>query len=355
MINLLIVEDSRVVSEYLYYIFSKDPQIQVIGNVSNGKKAIEFIAEHKTDVITMDIDMPIMDGLEATRIIMSTTPIPILIVTASRNANEVKTSIEALASGALAILEKPVGIEHPRAEQLAAKLVNMVKLMAGVSVVTRKIKPRIQMAVESAKPKVKINSSALKIPELVAIGVSSGGPNTLQIVFSKISMRFPVPIVVVQHIAIGFLQGLVDWLNKLVNPDIHIVIDGEELLPGHIYFAPDAYHLNVTKKGRAKLIKGEANNGICPSVASLFTSVALEYEHKAMGIILTGMGSDGANELKLMRDSGAMTIAQSKESALIHGMPGVAIQLGAADYVLSAEEISILLLEIEKKSIDDQK
>lgn len=350
MINLLIVEDSRVVSEYLYYIFSKDPQIHVIGNVSNGKKAIEFIAEHKPDVITMDIDMPIMDGLEATRIIMSTTPIPILIVTASRNANEVKTSIEALASGALAILEKPVGLNHPRAEQLATKLVNMVKLMAGVSVITRRIKPRIPLNLPKDKPKLSIKPTDLKVPEIVAIGVSSGGPNTLQVVLSKITAKFPVPIVIVQHIAVGFLNGLVDWLQNIVNLPIHIAEDSEKLLSGHIYFAPDGHHLNVTKKGLANLIKGEMNNGICPSVASLFASVTNEYGSKAMGIILTGMGSDGANELKLMKESGAMTIAQNKESALIHGMPGVAIRLGAADYVLSSEEIAMLLFEIEKMS-----
>lgn len=352
MINLLIVEDSRVVSEYLYYIFSKDPQIQVIGNVSNGKKAIEFIAEHKPDVITMDIDMPIMDGLEATRIIMSTTPIPILIVTSSRKVNEVRISIEALASGALAILEKPVGIDHPRAEQLALKLVNMVKLMAGVSVVTRKLKPRISASIKTEKPKLKLNSEELILPDIVAIGVSSGGPYALQVIFSKISVQFPVPIVVVQHIAVGFLQGLVDWLKGSVSLHIQIAVDEEQLLPGHIYFAPDGYHLNVTKNRRVKLVKGEATNGICPSVASLFTSVAQEIGDKALGIILTGMGSDGAHELKLMRNAGATTIAQSKESALIHGMPGVAIQLGAANYVLSAEEIGDVLIAIEKASMD---
>ncbi len=347
MVSVLIVEDSRVVSEYLYYILSQDPQIQVIGNVSNGQKAIEFIREHKPDVITMDIEMPIMDGLEATRIIMSTNPIPILIVTASRNANEVATSIEALAVGALAIIEKPLGLNHPKAEQLAKRLINMVKLMAEVPVVTRKPRPIAKPLLVAQFETQKIQVGQTGIPEIVAIGVSSGGPQALQIVFSKITERFPAPIVVVQHIANGFLAGLVSWLHNMLKIPIHIASDSEKLLPGHVYFAPDGHQMGVTKRGKIQLDKCNSNNGLCPSVGSLFNSVADEFGKKAVGIILTGMGSDGAKELKLLRDTGALTIAQSKESALIFGMPGVAVQLGAAKYILSAEEISVLLVDIE--------
>lgn len=349
MINVLIVEDSRVVSEYLYYILSKDPQIQVIGNVSNGKKAIEFIKDHKPDVISMDIEMPIMDGLEATRIIMSTTPIPILIVTASRDANEVATTIEALAAGALGVIEKPIGVGHPNEQKLADQLVTMIKLMAEVKVVSRKPKA-------TARQKVKPPAIIKEVPwedhgrlNVIAIGVSSGGPQALQQVFSKISDKFPVPIVVVQHITKGFLTGLVNWLGNTTAIPIQIATDGEQLLGGHIYFAPDNHQMKISKSGKINLEKCEQKNGLCPSVAHLFNSVALAYGKSVMGIILTGMGNDGARELKLLREAGALTIAQDKESALIHGMPGVAIKLDAAKYILSATEISQLLYEIETK------
>ncbi len=349
MINVLIVGDSRVVSEYLYYILSRDPQIQVIGNVSNGKAAIEFIKTNKPDVITMDVDMPIMNGLEATRIIMSTTPIPILIVTASRNSNEMAISIEALAAGALAVIAKPVGLTHPKAEELALKLISMVKLMSEVSVVTRKTKPIIINSPKDLYNNRKIIGEESLMPDLVAIGVSSGGPQTLQKIFSRISGEFPAPIVVVQHIAQGFLNGLVNWLGDIVRIPVHIAVEDELLRPGHIYFAPDGFHMGVTIYGRVKLERNGEKNGLCPSVAHLFSSVAKEYGERALGILLTGMGSDGARELKLMLDAGAITIAQSKESALIFGMPGVAVQLGAAKYVLSAEEIAIVLNDIEKR------
>ena len=349
MIKLLIVEDSRVVSEYLSYIFNSDPEINVIGNVSNGKDAIEFIQKQKPDVITMDIDMPIMDGLEATRIIMSTTPIPIIIVTASRHANEVNTSMEALASGALAVIEKPVGFEHPKADELARKMLKMVKLMSEVTVITRRFKSKKELQTtniySNATPVI------LKVPEIVAIGVSSGGPQTLNIVFSKISENFPVPILVVQHISYGFLDGLVNWLQKTVKNPIQVATDNEYPKSGYIYFAPDGYHMELNRNGLIKLEKGKSNNGICPSIAKLFTSVAEAKKDKALGIILTGMGSDGSLELKLIRDAGSTTIAQSKESALIYGMPKVAVEHNAVDYILSAEDISKYLFDIEMKTL----
>jgi two-component system chemotaxis response regulator CheB len=348
MIKVLIVEDSRVVSEYLNYIFTNEPDMQVIGNVSNGKAAIDFIQHQKPDVITMDIDMPVMNGLEATRIIMSTIPVPILIVTGSRNANDSSTSIEALAAGALTVMEKPVGIGHPKEEELTKKLINMVKLMAEVTVVTRKLKPKAIAPMVSAGKFNKAVVEISSIPQIIAIGVSSGGPQVLQVVFSKITSRFPVPIVVVQHITDGFLNSLINWLGNEVNLPVHIAQNSEDIKPGHIYFAPNGFQMNITREGKIILEKDVLKNGFNPSVAHLFTSVAHEFGNNAIGIILTGMGSDGSKELKLLLDKGAVTIAQSKESALIHGMPGVAIQFGSARYVMSADEISELLQDIER-------
>jgi two-component system, chemotaxis family, protein-glutamate methylesterase/glutaminase len=346
MIKLLIVEDSKVVSEYLQYIFSQDEQIEIIGVVTTGKQAVDFVKIQKPDVITMDIDLPEMNGLEATRQIMSTTPVPILVVTASRNANEINISIEALAAGALAVVEKPVGIHHHKAEELSRKLVNLVKLMSEVSVITRKHKaPSLPKPV---KIKAQINNIEVGIPSVVAIGVSSGGPQTLQVVFSKISGNFPAPILVVQHISPGFINGLVSWLQNNMSVPVSVAQADEIVAPGHIYFAPDGYQMGVTYTGKIVLEKPRGNGGFCPSIAHLYNQVANNYGSKAIGIILTGMGSDGAHELKLMHDKGALTIAQSKESALIFGIPGVAIQIGAVDHILSDEEISLLLFEIEK-------
>ncbi len=352
MIKVLIVEDSKVVSEYLRYILSQDEKIEVIGVVGTGKQAVEFVKHQKPDVITMDIDLPEMNGLEATRHIMATNPVPILVVTASRNAQEVDISIQALASGALAVIEKPVGLTHPKADDLSKKLINMVKVMAEVSVVTRRNKNIVQKPVPIATlVKDQTKNIEFEIPKVVAIGVSSGGPQTLQVIFSKITQSFPAPILVVQHIAPGFIEGLISWLQRVTTIPVSIAHDNELALPGHIYFAPDNFHLGINPQNRLILTSGNNSHGFCPSIASLFSSVTQNFGSDAVGIILTGMGSDGAEELKKLHDTGAITIAQNKESALIFGIPAIAIQLGAATYVLSDEEIGLTLSYLEKKAI----
>ena len=353
MVKVLIVDDSRVVSEYLEYILGTDPQIQVIGNVSDGMQAIEFLKRNKPDIITMDIDMPVMNGLEATRRIMSSTPVPIIVVTGSRNAREVQITMEALAAGALSIIKKPVGIGHPKEEERSEKLLTMVKILAKVKVITRRPQPirKPEQKPVSLKPKPSIVDFNNK--KIIAIGVSSGGPPVLQEIFSKITENFPFPILVVQHITEGFLEGMVNWLSRTVMIPIRIATADETILPGHIYFAPDKYQMGVNSTGKIKLSNCINKKGLCPSVAHLFNSIAVEYKKHSISIILTGMGEDGAKELKILRDAGSITVAQDKESSLVHGMPGVAIKLGAADYVLNSEEITDILKEIERYCLNN--
>ncbi|OYT17111.1 MAG: chemotaxis response regulator protein-glutamate methylesterase [Bacteroidetes bacterium 4572_77] len=352
IIKVLIVEDSRTVSQYLEYILSEDDGIEVIGNVANGKEAIDFVNKTKPDVISMDIDMPIMNGLEATRIIMSTIPVPIIVVTASVNAAKTGLSIEALAAGALTVIPKPVGFGHVDSEIKTKKLLSLVKIYAQVKVVKRKY---INIVNNNKPKKGKTSSVVTKLPPLsilqnkkyVAIGISSGGPQVLAEIFSKLSKQFPYPILVVQHITPGFLEGMVAWLGRLSEVPIHIASQKEKILPGHIYFAPD-YHEMYMKDDRIHLKKCPKNTNICPSVAYLFKSMAKDYAKYTIALLLTGMGRDGSYELKVLKDAGAVTIAQDKESSLVHGMPGEAIKMNAADYVLSPNEIISMLKSLKK-------
>jgi two-component system, chemotaxis family, protein-glutamate methylesterase/glutaminase len=350
MIKVLIVEDSRVVSEYLQFILNNEPGIEVIGNVSNGKEAIEFLSIKKPDVITMDIEMPVMNGLEATKIIMEKCPVPIIIVTGSRNARQVKTSMEALSAGALSIIEKPVGINHPNEAEITSKLIVMVKLMSEIKVITRKPKKNIHpLPVEQTKLRMPVVEKMID-KKIVAVGISSGGPPVLQKIFSKITPKFPFPILVVQHISEGFLQGLVSWLKTTTSIKMVIPEQNEMIFPGNIYFAPDNHHMSVTRTGRIILVERQGKNSVCPSVAFLFANLAKEFGKNSIAMLLTGMGNDGAAELKTLRDAGSVTIAQDKESSLVHGMPGVAIKLDAADYVMNPGEIADILFEIERGS-----
>jgi two-component system chemotaxis response regulator CheB len=181
---------------------------------------------------------------------------------------------------------------------------------------------------------------------VVAIGASTGGPPVLQQIFSSLPPSFPAPILLVQHISPGFTQGFVDWLNRTATLQARLAVDGERIVPGNIYVAPDGYQMKVDNSGRIVLATEEAENGIRPSISYLFRSVASAFGPKSIGILLTGMGRDGADELKTMRDKGALTIAQDKESSIVYGMPMEAMKLGAAQYSLPPDKIIDMLMKV---------
>jgi two-component system chemotaxis response regulator CheB len=339
-IKVLIVEDSPSVQDLLIYILTSDPEIEIIGTAYTGKRAIKFMERNKPDIITMDMDMPEMNGMEATRIIMETKPVPIIIVTASWSPSDVKSTYKATEAGALDIMEKPRGIGHPDHNRMALELVQTVKLMSKVKVVKR-------WPETSREPeRVKVSPSIIKLEKikadikLVAIGASTGGPIAIQKILCLLPKNLPVPILVVQHIAKGFLKGLVEWLSETTGHNVHVAADNENPKQGNVYVAPNGFQMGVKTGGKLVLKKDGTENNLCPSVSYLFRSVAEVFRENAIGVLLTGMGKDGAYELKMMKDHGAVTIAQNKESSVINGMPGTAVKLGAAKYILSPEQIA---------------
>lgn len=347
MIKVLIVEDSLVAQNLLAHILNSDPQIEVIGIAKNGLEALEFLRHTTPDVITMDVNMPRMDGLETTRRIMETQPVPIVIVTASYDPEHVTMSFRAIEAGAVALLEKPHGPGHPNHQELANALTRTVKTMSEVKVVRRWDHYR-KANFSPETPKVSQSITAQSEIQLIAIGSSTGGPATLQTILAKLPADFPVPILVVQHIATGFLTGLIDWLSRSVSLSIKVATHQELLKPGYVYFAPDGLQIGLAKNGRIVLSDAEAENSLRPSVSYLFRSVASTLGSQAVGVLLTGMGKDGAAELKLMKNVGAITIAQDADSSIVHGMPGEAIKLNAVTHVLSPEQIANLLVQLAK-------
>ena len=343
------MDDSPTVGMYLEWIFNQEAGMEVIGRVTNGKEAVNFVKRDKPDVITMDIEMPVMNGLEATRIIMENNPVPIVIVTASRNARETKMTMDALAAGALTLIEKPRGMQTMGSNQSAQAMITTTRIMAGVKVVTRKMKPA-KLPVPKIMPEITVNlrrkAVVLTDIRLIAIGVSTGGPAVLKEILSGLDTNFPLPIVVVQHIASGFIDGMIDWLNGELEIAVIAGKDGKKAEAGTVYFAPDGQHLTIDGMGKMRM---ERNNGdyICPSVAHLFGSLKDSFGKYAMAIILTGMGDDGAREMKMLYDLGAITIAQDKETSLIYGMPGEAVKLKGVTHSLRTSEIGSLLKKIE--------
>lgn len=341
-IHVLVVDDSKVAQMLLVHILEVDAHIRIAGVVDDGHAAVHFVKQSPPDVILMDIHMPGMDGFEATRRIMETRPVPIVVCTATANPQEVATTFRVLEAGALACVEKPVGREHPEFERMAGHLRDTVKMMSEVRLVRRW---RRAPAVAPEVPRPASGRSPDGGIEVVGIGASTGGPQVLQEIFASLPKTFPVPILVVQHIAHGFLPGLAEWLNQTTAFRVHIAAHGMVPMPGHAYLAPDDFHMGLSASGRIVLTTDAHANHLRPAVAHLFRSLAAACGPAAIGVLLTGMGTDGAAELKLMKDCGAVTIAQDAESSVIHGMPGAAIRLGVT-HVLPADRIADQLLSI---------
>lgn len=351
MIKVLVVEDSPVVREFLVYILGSDSDIRVVGTAHDGEEALEAVRRYRPDVITMDIHMPKMDGLEATRRIMETEPIPIVIVSGSTDPHENTKTFRAMEAGALAVLARPAGIGHPDHETTAKELVQTVKLMSEVKVVRRWPQTRREPILPSAAQALAGKQVRVpgKIPakiKVIAMGASTGGPPVLHMILAMLPKDFPLPVLIVQHMATGFVTSFAEWLAQSSSLPVHVAMHGELILPGHVYIAPDECQMKVAHDGKIVLTKDGPENGLRPSVSYLFRSLATVYGGEAVAGLLTGMGRDGADELRLLKEKGAVTFAQDKDSSVVHGMPGEAIKLDAATFILAPDKIAAVLTSL---------
>lgn len=343
-VNVLIVDDSTVARMTLREIMADDPLFRVVGDVPDGKQALRFLQDPKNprpDVVTMDIMMPEMDGFETTRKIMETDPIPIVIITSSYKPEEVEKTFRAMEAGAVTILEKPGSIVGKEFQANAEMLRQTVKLMAGVKVVRRW---PVKKPVETPLPSF-ISPSSTDI-RVVVMGASTGGPKAIQEILAVLPPDFPVAILIVQHIGGDFIDGMIQWLGKSTPLPLHLARDGQEIRPGSVYLAPDDFHMGLRNGGIIELSRTGLEDGVRPSVTYLFRSTARTYGKNAVGVLLTGMGRDGAGGLKIMRDAGARTIAQDESTSIVFGMPAEAVKLGGAEYVLPLKDIPAKIIKI---------
>jgi two-component system, chemotaxis family, protein-glutamate methylesterase/glutaminase len=343
MIRVIIAEDSATVRELLVGILGADSEIEIVGTVKNGLEAVEMTKRLRPDVVTMDVNMPVMDGFEATKRIMIEAPVPVVIISGAVDVGDVTISMNALRAGALTVLEKPSNIGSPKFEESVRHLVSTVKAMAGVKVVRhwRQSAPAGLPAAADVPPLSRIR--------VIAIAASTGGPAALARVLGELPAQFPVPVLVVQHIARGFVSGLASWLNTTCSLEVKVAEEGDQLIPSTVYLACDDFHMGVSPALRITLDGAPPIGGFRPSATYLFGSVGKIFGASAVAVILTGMGEDGVEGLRALRTVRGQVLVQDQSSSVVFGMPGAAIAAGLADKVLPLSAVGAFLIRMAGK------
>ena len=352
MIRVLVADDSATARALIVALLSAEPDLCVVGEARNGREAVDMAQRLAPDIVTMDIQLPVLDGLLATQDMMTRTPTPIIIVSSSSRVGDVELSLEATRAGALLVLPKPEGPSISAAAADQRHLVNMVRALAGVKVVRRHTASSLGAPGRQVRPSSPPSRRGTVAPRLVAIGASTGGPAALQTILAELPRSFPVPILVVQHIAHGFTSGLVHWLGGATRMHVRVATFGELALPGTVYVAPDDRHLGIRlgedRALRLLLDVTPPIGSFRPSASYLFRSISDALGAAAVSVILTGMGDDGVAGLHVAHAAGGHVIAQDETSSVIYGMPREAVRAGVVNEVLSVSEIAGHLMELTK-------
>lgn len=340
-VRVLIVDDSIVIRQLLKDILSRDSEIEVVGTAVDPLDAYDKIVQLKPDVLTLDVEMPRMDGITFLEKLMRTHPMPVVMVsTLTRQGSEV--TLKALEIGAVDFIAKPTESVFTGMSALSHEIVAKVKTAARA-----RVRARTETVTPVATPPPAVRRGQ-GVVHLIAIGASTGGPEAIRQVLQGLPAEVP-PIVIVQHMPPVFTRSFAERLDRLCTVRVKEAEDGDLLEPGHAYIAPGDYHLRVARNGsqyRAKVVQTEPVNRHRPSVDALFDSVVQTTGSSAIGVLLTGMGADGAGGLKKMRDVGAHTIAQDEETCVVFGMPREAIQMGGAEFVLPLPQIAHRVVEL---------
>lgn len=347
--RVLVVEDSRTVRERLLEVLGGDPEIDVVGAAQDGKEAVEMCRDLRPDVVTMDMMMPVMSGLSATEYIMAYCPTPILVVSASTNRGELFKTYDALAAGAIDVLDKSPGGDGDGAWE--RRFLARVKLVARIRVITHP-RARLQAFVARELPSSGLGTAQDATSHVVAIGASTGGPAAIVDVLRGLPPDFALPVLLVLHISEPFGAAFAEWLESQIGRRVSHPCDGEPVFAsaGRVSMAPPNRHL-VVRAGRMHLTRDPERHSCRPSVDVLFESVAQEYGPAAVACLLTGMGRDGASGLLDVRRRGGVTIAQDEATSVVYGMPREAVLLGAAQRVLPLAQIGSAIAQLGARGV----
>jgi two-component system chemotaxis response regulator CheB len=340
--RVLIAEDSLTTFELLEQMLVSDSRLCVVGRAQNGVEAVSLTKSLRPDVVVMDVHMPVLDGFEATRQIMIETPTPIVIVSSTVDVRAVEVSLHALRLGALTVMAKPTGPGAANFDESRERFISTVRAMAGVKVVRRwgPVAPSSLLAPPSP---VEVLPERRASGQIIAIAASTGGPAALLRLLSELPATLPASVLIVQHIAAGFVTGLASWLGAGSALTVKVAESGERLTNGVAYLAPDDRHLGLSDRHTLQISAAAPCGGFRPSGTFLFESVAMVYGSAALGVILTGMGDDGCAGLAVLRRAGGRIIAQDETTSVVFGMPAAAIAAGLVHSTLPLELIAARL------------
>lgn len=338
MIKVLIVDDSATARQLFSYIVNDADDMTVVGTANNGEEAVQQVENLQPDVVLMDVRMPVMDGVAATREIMTYHPTPIVVMSTSVDESKDGISFQAVRAGALMVVPKPIGATHPDLKTEATRLQRTLRSMAAVRVIHHRSAHAPAAILPMGQP------LSIK-PQFVGIVSSTGGPGALSQIVEALSPELSLPVVIVQHMSKDFIPSLVDWLRTCTSLRVEVARHGDTPKPGCVYLAPGGLHLRINPSQRFDLEESVEGQFI-PSGDLFLKSVASTYGAKAVGIILTGMGNDGVSGLRQLYEFGALTIAQDEQSSVVFGMPNEAIQRAAVREILSPPEIAARLNQL---------
>ena len=348
MIRVLIAEDSPTIAKLIEAYLSRDPEIMVVGLATNGREACEMVEKYKPDIVTMDMHMPVMDGYEATKQIMAYYPTPIIVLSSSVFRMGTDKVFEALSYGALDVMKKSSFEDIDATDEERNELIYRIKLLAKIQVVHHPL-----AKIEKHRKQLLAQAEAQKHPHLhskiVGIVASTGGPNALSALLKDIPSDFSAPILIVQHMSPGFVDGLVSWLAGEIKIKIKLATQGEIVQPGVVYVAPTGLHIRVNESMQIQLTNEDPVDGHKPSGTGLLQSLAKVFGVNSMGILLTGMGRDGAKGLEAIYVARGYTIIQDEKTSAVYGMPKMAKELGVAREELPLNKIALSLVKWSKE------